>query len=227
MDELRVSRAFIDSPSLDAYSSSGARAQSPIIDSGYLGSAVVSIDAVSFLSSSQGIEFLARSGDSYADWTESFPEWKPFSPGRALSEAFTGRYFQVACNLYPDGAGRSSPRLSEIKVRYRQDLPPPPPARVMAVAGDGEIVVSWTRAPDPNLRGYRVYYGSSRGEYFGADSSSGKSPVDAGDSTSLRLGGLANGRLYFIAVSAYGPGGAAQESEFSPEVTARPLRVSR
>jgi hypothetical protein len=227
MDELRISRKFVDQPQLRPYQSSGARVESPIVDLGYSGSTLKAIKAITSTASSQGIEYLARSGDSYADWDEASPAWVAFDPDRPLAVPLRGRYAQVALNLYPDGPGSSTPKLTSITLVYREFLPPPAPARVIAIAGDGEILVSWTRAPDPALKGYRVYYGEASREYFGRGSTMGASPVDVGDATSARLKGLVDGKLYFIAVSAYGPGGADQESEFSDEVSARPLRSAR
>lgn len=227
MDELRISRKFVDRPQLRPYESSGARVASPIVDLGYPGTALKAVKAVASTASSQGIEYLARAGDTYADWDDANPAWVAFDPDRPLAAPLRGRYAQVALNLYPDGPGSSTPRLTSLTLVYREFLPPPAPARVIAIAGDGEILVSWTRAPDPALKGYRVYYGEASREYFGRGASMGASPIDVGDATSARLKGLVDGKLYFIAVSAYGPGGADQESEFSDEVSARPLRTAR
>jgi hypothetical protein len=75
-----------------------------------------------------------------------------------------------------------------------------------------------------------VYYGTSRGEYFGEGAALGASPIDAGKRTGLRIDGLENGVLYYFAVAAYdrrdgmdGSGGIAHTGEFSREVSARPL----
>lgn len=227
MDELRITGAFVEKPQLRSYADSGARAESPIIDLKYPGSRLKSVEASALTEPGQGMEFLARAANSYADWESESPPWLAFVPGKPLPAELRGRYVQIACNLYPDGSGATSPRLSGLVLTYREELPPPPPARVVAVPGDGEILVSWTRAPDPALSGYRVYYGESPREYFGSGAGPGPSPIDVGDATSIRLDGLTNGKLYYVAVSAYGPGGADQESEFSAEASARPLRSSR
>jgi hypothetical protein len=196
------------------------------------GSRLLKIEAAAKVAGSQGAEFFYRCGQTYADWTDAYPAWIPFSPTRPIASAAGGRFAQVAVNLYPDGPGETSPSLDSLAVIYLSDPPPPPPARLTLVPADGEILVSWTRVPERDLGGYLVYYGESARLYGGVDSLAGKSPIDAGDATSLRLTGLKNGKLYYVAVAAYdsspGPDGSPSsrhEGEFSAEATARPLRT--
>jgi hypothetical protein len=75
-----------------------------------------------------------------------------------------------------------------------------------------------------------VYYGTSRGEYFGEGAAPGASPVDVGKRTGLYIDGLENGVLYYFAVAAYDRRdgtddgrGIFHAGEFSREVSARPL----
>jgi hypothetical protein len=68
---------------------------------------------------------------------------------------------------------------------------------------DGVLNLSWV-APTTNadgteltdLAGYKVYYGTSTGNY-------GTTPTDAGNVTTYTLTGLTKGTTYYIAVTAY------------------------
>ncbi len=230
MDEFRISRAFVEKPALKAFRSEGAEILSPILDLGSSGSRLVSADVKRIVEGTQGAEYFYRLAEDYAGWTDDMPAWTPFEPGAAAPLDATGRYAQVSVRLYPDGSGETSPALRAIDLRYRPDPPPPPPARVILVPGDGEILVSWTRVPEADVAGYRVYYGEGSRSYGSSDSAQGRSPIDAGNATSIRLTGLVNGKLYYVSVAAYELGGGSapfEEGEFSMEANARPLRKAR
>ena len=69
-------------------------------------------------------------------------------------------------------------------------------------ASGGSIAIAWDPNTDPNLGGYRVYYGPSPGKY--------KNCVDVGKLTEstpnvirYTLTSLVKGRRYYIAVTAY------------------------
>jgi len=172
----------------------------------------------------------------------------PSQAGRDLARVGQGRYAQVRAELYPDGSGRLAPSLSSITFRYEADLPPPAPARLVAYPKDGAVELHWTKVPVADLAGYLVYYGDRPGEYFGTGADQGPSPVDAGDTTTLTITGIPDGRLLYFVVAAYdgapdpdaglpgarvGDAGAAlaraesRAGEFSPETSARPSRTAR
>lgn len=69
--------------------------------------------------------------------------------------------------------------------------------------------LAWDPNQEPDLAGYRVYYGTSSHEYINS--------VDVGNVTSFRLDNLMEGVTYFIAVTAYDTAG--NESDFSEEVS--------
>ena len=84
-----------------------------------------------------------------------------------------------------------------------------------AVEG-GAITIAWDPNKEPDLAGYRVYYGTASGSY--------KSCVDVGNpprsSSGLMeftLTGLAKGKKYYIAVIAYDKN--KETSRFSSEVS--------
>jgi PKD repeat protein len=66
--------------------------------------------------------------------------------------------------------------------------------------------------PLNDLAGYKVYHGSSSGQYTAS--------VDVGDVTSYTLSGLTSGRLYYIAVTASDTSG--NESAYSDEIPVTP-----
>jgi len=69
--------------------------------------------------------------------------------------------------------------------------------------------LSWGPNGEPDLAGYRVYYGAESREYINF--------VDVGDATSCRLGDLLDDVTYFVTLTAYDTGG--NESDFSEEVS--------
>ena len=170
------------------------------------------------------IEFEYRIADSWAGWRSDSPPWIPLRVGEALPESARGRYAQVKVELYADGGGRLTPSLSSITLRFVADPPPPPPARIVAVPKDGAIELHWTRVPVGDLAGYLVYYGDRPGEYFGTGADQGPSPIDAGNTTSLTITGVPNGRLLYFVVAAYDT--APDPNARVPQRGARPRRIA-
>jgi hypothetical protein len=120
-----------------------------------------------------------------------------------------------------------SPSVSDIVVRYEPDLPPTPPLDLAAFPGDRSVSLQWMRVRERDVRGYKIYYGPSPGNYWGTEAAEGPSPVDVPgeDANELILTGLMNGRLYYFAVVSYDASDPPHESVFSEEVFARPSRV--
>ena len=73
----------------------------------------------------------------------------------------------------------------------------------------GSATVRWQPNTEPDLQGYRVYYGTASKDY-GA-------PIDVGNVTSYTITGLDEGRTYYFAVTAVDTSG--NESGFSSEVS--------
>jgi hypothetical protein len=72
----------------------------------------------------------------------------------------------------------------------------------------GSIKLAWDPNPDPNVAGYKVYYGTSPGKYGPG--------IDAGNITTYVLTGLIKGQKYYLAITAYDKAG--KESKFSTEI---------
>ncbi|MBW2059095.1 MAG: fibronectin type III domain-containing protein [Deltaproteobacteria bacterium] len=77
-------------------------------------------------------------------------------------------------------------------------------------AGAAHLDLAWSPNEEPDLAGYRVYYGTSSGQYAGC--------LDAGKTNSFRLENLLDGTRYFVTITAYDKAG--NESGFSREVSA-------
>ncbi len=73
---------------------------------------------------------------------------------------------------------------------------------------DKIVKVSWSANAEPDLAGYRVYYGHTSGNY--------SNKVDVGNQTSYEFTGLVSGQTYYIVTTSYDSAG--NESPFSNEV---------
>ena len=80
-----------------------------------------------------------------------------------------------------------------------------------AAVADGAVLLRWNPASEPNVNGYRVYYGTASRNYV---QPYGQGVVSA--SATATLAGLPGGRRYFFAVTATNSLG--KESGFSDEV---------
>lgn len=112
-------------------------------------------------------------------------------------------------------AGLLAPMLSACG--GSDELPPPltegpPENSAPGPIGPQSAILSWTAIPDPDVAGYRVYYGTAAGKY-GQVRGQGL-PTRA---TSHTVDGLQSGMRYYFAVTAVDSDG--NESGFSQEVT--------
>jgi hypothetical protein len=79
---------------------------------------------------------------------------------------------------------------------------------VSGVQGAQSVTLAWNPDPDPNLAGYRLYCGTTRGVYT--------QRIEVGKATTTSVSNLAAGRTYFFAVTVYNT--AYMESAPSNEV---------
>jgi hypothetical protein len=229
LDELRVSRRFVEAPSLVRFPGRTGIAVSRLLDLGHPATRIVRIETVQSTPSDSAIFCSYRLSDALgrAATASSGPEagWIPFAPGAGLPETARGRYLQVMVELFPDGKRTQAPTLSSIRIVYEPHLAPLAPAGLTAAPANGKISLSWRRVDDPEVKGYEVYYGLSPGSYFGEGAAQGASPLDAGNVTQMEITGLENGTLYYFSVVAYDGSEPRQRSVFSAEVGARPSRI--
>src|SRR3989449_147519 len=78
-----------------------------------------------------------------------------------------------------------------------------------ALSSAALVALAWDANTDPDLAGYKLYYGLSSGSY--------QLSVDVGNQTSYTLSGLLEGQIYYFAATAYNLSGS--ESGFSNEVS--------
>ena len=78
-----------------------------------------------------------------------------------------------------------------------------------AVSSAAQVTLAWDANTDPDLAGYKLYYGLSSGSY--------QSSVDVGNVTGYTLSGLLEGQTYYFAATAYNL--SLAESGFSNEVS--------
>jgi hypothetical protein len=79
-------------------------------------------------------------------------------------------------------------------------------------AHSDQVALTWAPNPEPDLVGYRIYYGTSTRNYSFF--------IDVGNTTSYIAQGLEEGRPYYFAATAYDMAG--NESDFSNEVVYPP-----
>ena len=223
LDEMKITKRFIEQPTFveqtalfDRYHLNGGRFESLIIDSGGSMSQAKKMTVSVDTPAQTDAVFFIRSGENRYAWTASEPAWKTVRSGQAIT-GIQGRFFQVAGNLYPDAEGQKTPVVHFINLEYEKDSEPLPPARLFAAPKDGSIELSWTPSIDFDVKGYMVYYGERRGEYF-----SKSSPLNVGKVLSYRIPNLDNGKIYFFAVAAYDDEEGTRVGTFSQEVWARP-----
>ncbi|MBQ0039312.1 MAG: hypothetical protein KBS64_02650 [Treponema sp.] len=226
IDDFRIQRQarpeLLETKGMDTYRIEGGRFETqPLLLS--TGAEFTGIDALVNMPSQTDIQFYVRSGDSFYNWTDSYPEWIPIKNHKKI-ENIKGLYFQVACELLPDGAGKKSPSVTELKIKYKEVPSPLPPFELKAFPGDGEVTLSWPYSVDDTVGGYYIFYGERPGEYLGREAVEGTSPIDAGCVTSVTLSGLKNGRIYYFAVASYSKYDNRIMGELSKEIFTRPKR---
>ena len=176
------------------------------------------------------MRFFVRASDNPFRWDSP---WQPVTPGQPVPAGIVGRYAQIAVDFYPSAGGDTSPFLEEVGLVFLRDEPPMPPSRLVAVAMDGAVHLTWRHSPNPSAQGYLVFYGTAYGDFFGEGALLGASPISVGMTNSVVIEGLQNGVLYFFRVAAYSHRGTNHlldgsadfhAGEFSNEARARPLR---
>jgi fibronectin type 3 domain-containing protein len=73
----------------------------------------------------------------------------------------------------------------------------------------GKIKLTWDADKEPDIAGYKVYYGTTPGKYGPG--------IDVGNVTKYTLEGLVKKQTYYVAIKAYTRPG--KESPFSQEVS--------
>ena len=98
--------------------------------------------------------------------------------------------------------------VSSQNLKRQAWLGPGPLLLFVSNAYAGQVTLAWDAVSAPSLSGYRLYYGQNSGSY--------SSQLDAGTQTTYTVSGLTDGQTYYFAVTAYD---ADEESAFSNEVS--------
>ena len=228
MDEFRISHlprlSRIDPLIAPARQEPGRFATTPI-PLGPRPARVLRIDAVAQTPGDSDLAYFYRVGNAITAADGLDDPWVRFSPGADLDATVVGRYVQIRVDFLPAGSATDVPRLSGLTVRYQPAAPVPRPNGLIATARDGAVELEWNPIRGFDVSGYLVFYGESPGNYFGESASAGRSPIDVGNVSSVRIEGLSNGRNYYFAVAAYGEAGILDAGPLSAEVGARPSRT--
>ncbi len=144
--------------------------------------------------------------------------WIPYETGQPYTGT-TDRFMQVRIDFFAGDQALSTPVLQDILINAPDILPPPAPKTLSFIAQGQGAVVSWQKLYNPQVIGYKLYFGKQSGDYFGHTLSQ-HSPIDVGDVSSYFIDNLQPGQLYYFSLTSYDE--QYQESEFAPEKTFLP-----
>ena len=123
----------------------------------------------------------------------------------------TTYYFHITA---VDSAGLESGFSNEVSAK--PNAPPAVPQSLSATAGNAQVILRWRKNTDPDFLRYRIYGGTSSSPTIKMDSTAG----GIADTTKI-ISTLTNGTIYYFRITAVDSAGL--ESDFSNEVSARPL----
>jgi chitodextrinase len=117
-----------------------------------------------------------------------------------------------------DSALNQSAFSNEVTSTPGDTSAPAAPVNLAAVAGDGQITVTWTPNSEPDLLRYRIFMGTGPGPNTQVDSASGA------NDTSRTYTGLTNGTTYYVRIRAVD--NALNQSGYSNEANATPIDLT-
>ena len=228
LDELKVTNFFSKfgmpweiSSLFEKYPAEGGRVETNIIDTGGNKSRPLILKAHYEQPEQTDTEFFIRVADSPFNWNGTYPEWKSIKPNSPIKN-ISGRFFQIACDIYPDASGLKSPLIHSFSLEYEKDNPPLPPVKIIARASDSSVELFWAPSIDADVKGYLIYFGNRNGEYLDSNS-----PINVGNVTNYKIENLQNGKLYFFSIAAYDEENGEHAGDTSKEVWARPLQSKK
>lgn len=239
LDDFRISRNWVERPSLEVARNEPGYAVIGPIDLGYDAVRLTSFQPMYRTPGNTEIRYsiLQRDAANPVLGSEAADpsQWSLLRPGdnpsSVLDDSF-GRHVYLRLDFLPDGSADNIPLVQNISLQYEQDPAPPAPVNLRTFSGDSHVELAWNDVVSGNVRGYLLYYGDSPGSYFGEDSSLGPSPVDLGNVTEVQVDGLLNGKMYYFRIASYNRYnspeiGLYRERNLSQEVFARPSRDFR
>ncbi len=237
LDDFRISRRWIEAPSLGVTETSPGYAVVGPVDLEYDGIVLTGLDATYRTPGQTDVVISVAQRDAYNPLAENeydiTDSWRRVAPGSMNDELIPngfGRYLYFRVDFLPDGTEENIPILQDISITYERDPAPPAPLRVTADSLDGAILLKWAEVLSQDVEGYLLYFGEKPNHYFGAGEVEIASPVDLGNADHYRLEGLENGKMYYFKLASYNRynnprRGLFRERNFSEEVNARPSRL--
>jgi len=222
MDELRISKAFIQSPILNRYQGISGILQSQIIDFGRSDSILKKISIDSEIPEDSAIFFYYNLSNNLEDLIDN-NNWINFLPSELLLSENKGRYFSFKMELQTNSNQQQTPLISKVIISYQENTPPIAPILLKASGIDSSITLSWQELSEHDIEGYLIYYGSKTGVYFGSEALEGESPlvIKGKKNTKITIHGLNNSQLYHFSIAAYDGAGIDYPGELSEEISSR------
>ncbi len=223
MDELRISKAYIQNPVLKRYQDRSGSAISQIMDLGRSNSILKKITVEHEIPEDSAIFFYYNISDNLATMFNEI-NWVEFYPPEILFSKNKGRYLRIKMNIQTDGEEIRTASLSELNITFEKNLQPLAPSYLYVTGEESSVTLKWPQMSEPDIKGYLIYYGTQKGIYSGHAALEGASPltVQGKNITSVTIHGLENEKLYHFAVAAYDDAGTEYPGILSSEVTIRP-----
>lgn len=239
LDDFRISRSWVENPSLAVARNEPGYAVIGPIDLGYDGVRLTSFKPMYRTPGNTEIRYAILQRDAanpvLGSEVSDPGKWALIRPGEnpsSILEDSFGRHVYLRLDFLPDGSAENIPLVQKISLEYEQDPAPPAPVNLRTFSGDSHVELAWNEVVSGNVQGYLLYYGDSPGSFFGEDSDLGPSPVDLGNVTEVQVDGLLNGKMYYFRIASYNRYnspelGLYRERNLSQEVFARPSRNFR
>ncbi|MDT3680714.1 MAG: DUF4082 domain-containing protein [Burkholderiaceae bacterium] len=131
-----------------------------------------------------------------------------------FSQAFTASPLRATAGVYKYGSKSSFPNSQWNSSNYWVDVVfATTTASTTAPVPETTAALSWVASSTPSVVGYRIYYGTSSGNYVQARGAG----INAGNSSSFTVKDLSPGNTYFFSVTAVDDKG--NESSYSTEAS--------
>lgn len=224
LDELRITKDFIQNPVLNRYQEISGTAVTRIIDLGRSDSVLKKITIEHEIPKDSDIFFQYNISDNLELMFDE-SNWIGFHPPEMLISRNKGRYLRIKMDIQTDGEETRTPSMSEINITYEKNLQPLAPSYLHGTGNENSVTLSWPKMSEPDIKGYLIYYGTSKGIYFGSEAMEGSSPltIQGKEITKITIHGLENGHLYYFALAAYDGAGSEHPGLLSKEITVRPI----
>jgi len=213
----------------EKYSSKGGEIISKVFDLGKGGGILKRVNIEDFKENNSEIFYFYRYATKpfYSSYEYSQDiQWSLFEPSNIPFEKI--RYIQWKIVLLPGKNNDNSPRFKSLEIVYDKDLPPSKPLGLKGIAKNNSVLLKWIRNSEKDIKGYKIYYGTKSNNYFGKDALNGPSPIvidtkEDFDKNGILIQGLKNNVMYYFRVTAFDDDERNNESEFSDEISIRPI----